>query len=119
MSEVPSRRGFQFSLRSVLFLGVPWAAALAWIISLDGPYFDNRRVCTHKLGLIILLFNAGFILVMFGGWMRTSRRFLAAWLIVFAILAVSILRNRQESIERQRQQSMPAAPANSRALPPR
>ncbi len=116
MSEGPSRRAFQFSLRTVLFLGVPLAAALAWIISLDGPYFDPRRVVTHKLGLVICLVEAAFVLVFFRGWLGVSRRFVAAWLVVFAILAGLILRNRQQSIELQRQQSVPAAPANSTSV---
>lgn len=113
MSTGPSRRRFQFSLRTILLLGVPWAAALAWIISLDGPYFDPRRVLTHKLGLLILLVEAAAVVVVFRGWLGMSRRFVAGWLVVFAILAGLVLRNRQQSFERRRELNTPPVPASS------
>jgi hypothetical protein len=114
MSDSP-RGIWQVGLGTILFLGVPWAAALAWIVALDGPYFDPRRVVTHKLALLILLFATGFIVLVFRKWLRVSRVFVAIWLIVFALMAVATLRNREQSIERQRQyeNSQPAAVRNA------
>ncbi len=113
MNPSPSRRSFQFSLRTILLIAVPWVAALAWIVALDGPYFDKRRVLTHKLGLLILLVDAAFILLLFRAWLGASWRFLAVWLIVFELIAGMILRNRQRSLERQRLQSPPASTVNA------
>jgi hypothetical protein len=124
MSEGPERPWYQLSLRSILFLGVPCAGMLAWIVALDGPWIDPRRVCSHKLGLVILLANAAFVIWLLRMWTRSPPQFqayrrisivmLSLWLIAVAFLAVIILRNRQQGIEREAEQSPLSAPVNSR-----
>ena len=115
MSEGPARPWYQFSLKGILFLGVPCAAILAWIVALDGPWIDPRRVCSHKLGLVILLANAAFVIWLLRAWVRSPPQFrvyrqisivmLSLWLISVAFLAAALLRNRQQAIEREAQQS--------------
>ncbi|MEX2113668.1 MAG: hypothetical protein WD845_10810 [Pirellulales bacterium] len=117
MNQTPSRRWWQFSLRTILLFAVPWVAALAWVVALDGPYFDNRRVLTHKLGLIGLLVNAAFFITLVRLYTGPHRRFLhgwvLGWLLVLAIVAGTIFRNRQQSLERQKPHIVPAPTVNA------
>jgi hypothetical protein len=104
-----------------LFLGLPCAAMLAWIAALDGPWIDPRRVCSHKLGLVMLLANAAFVIGLLRVWVRSPPQFqayrrisivmLSLWLMAVAFLAAVILRNRQHAIEREAQQSPLSATA--------
>jgi hypothetical protein len=124
MSEGPARPWYQLSLRSILFLGVPCAAMLAWIVALDGPWLDPRRVGSHKLGLVFLLANAAFVIWLLRMWIRSPPQFqayrrssivtLSLWLIAIAFLAAMILRNRQQGIEREAKQSPLSVPAGFR-----
>lgn len=122
MSEAgPQRPWYQLSLRSILFLGVPFAAILGWIVALDGPWLDPRRVVTHKVSLVILLANTVFVIWALRVSVRPSQRsqvrsrigilMLSVWLIVVVYLAAAILRNRAQAIDRETQ----ANPAEARA----
>ena len=116
MSESPSRPWYQLSLSGILFLGVPFAALLAWIVALEGPWIDPRRVGSHKLALVILLANAAFVILLLREWVRPQPRFhpshrrysivmLSLWLIAVLFWAGVILRNRQQAIEREAKES--------------
>jgi len=118
MSNSPPRHWYQLSLWSILFLGVPFAAMLSWIVALDGPWIDPRRVCSHKLGLTLLLVNAVFVIWLLRSvcgatgrarFSRLRRResivMLSLWLIAILFLAAVILGNRQQVIEREAEQS--------------
>jgi hypothetical protein len=125
MSENREHPWYQLSLSSILFIGVPCASLLAWIVALDGPWIDPRRVASHKLGLVILLVNAAFLIWLLRMWFthsarqflayrRTSIVMLSLWLVAIAVLAAVLLRNRQQEIEREAERSTLSAPASFR-----
>jgi hypothetical protein len=132
MSNSPPRHWYQLSLRSILFLGVPFAAMLSWIVALDGPWIDPRRVGSHKLALVILLANAAYVIWLLRSvcgatgrarFSRLRRRYsivmLSLWLIAILFWAAVILRNRQQAIEREAEQSPLSVPASVVGTPSR
>jgi hypothetical protein len=119
-----NRRSRQIGLRTILFFIVPLAAGVAWVVSLDGPYFDPRRVVTHKVGLLVALANGAFVLALLRQWWANERgnplrpialAMLGAWLIFSILLAIMVWRNREQSLERERLLENSQSPA-ARAL---
>ena len=126
MSNSPPRHWYQLSLWSILFLGVPFAAMLSWIVALDGPWIDPRRACSHKLGLTLLLANAAYAIWLLRVLVRSQPRLQAfryryaiAMLSLWLFFAAVILRNRQQAIEREAEQSPLSASASVGVTPSR
>jgi hypothetical protein len=70
---VSGRKRWQFNLRIFLFFMIPLFAAVAWIMSWEGPYFSSRRVVTPKFGALILLVDFAGV-VFFFRWLRAMTR---------------------------------------------
>jgi hypothetical protein len=106
-----NRRSRQIGLRTILFFIVPLAAGAAWVVSLDGPYVDPQRVVTHKVGLLVALANGAFVFALLRQWWANEQgnplrpialTMLSAWLIFSILLAIMVLRNREQGLERER-----------------
>ena len=63
------RDRFQFSLTTILFCLIPFAAMIAWIATWEGPFLSGRRVLTHKTAMLAMLLNVGAVFVIWHrGW---------------------------------------------------
>jgi hypothetical protein len=92
---------FQFNLRTILLWFVPMAAVMIWVLTWDGPLASNRRVVTHKTGLLMLLLNANVAIAAWRrGWIAWRAMLIA--LCLFALLFVRVVWNQHEEFDSQR-----------------
>ena len=112
---VGRRERFQFSLQAALLWLMPLTAIFAWVVSWDGPFISNRRVITHKAGLLVIVLGAsGFVAMSHRGWLRPRALIvvLALWSLLFCWLA---WRRHQDLPREQTQSSRLEQPVQARA----
>jgi hypothetical protein len=73
--QPPERpRFFQFSLGTLLLLGVPFAAGAAWIVAWKGPYKEEFLNTNAKANMFIILCDVFVnILIVRYFWLRSRR----------------------------------------------
>lgn len=87
---VARRDRYQFSLRTILLRLIPLTAIFVWILTWDGPLVSNRRVVTHKTGLLVVILGvSGLVAMWHRGWLPTQALaiFLILWSLLFGWLA--------------------------------
>jgi hypothetical protein len=70
----PRPRFFQFSLGSLLLVGVPFAAGAAWILVWKGPYKEDFLNTNAKANMFIILCDVFVnVLIIRYFWLRSRR----------------------------------------------